>query len=42
MAEGYSGKIKNQGTQKVEAPRQTTPSKTGKVKTGKDLRTGRK
>ena len=38
----YIGRIKNQGTQTVQAPHQSTPSKTGKVKTGSDLRTGKK
>jgi hypothetical protein len=38
---GYVGNIKNQGSQVVKAPNQTTPgSKTGKVKTGNDLRQG--
>jgi len=37
---GYVGRIKNQGTQNVKAPHQSTPSKSGKVKTGGDLRTG--
>ena len=39
---GYVGKIPNAGTMKVQAPHQTTPKKTGKMKTGKDLRTGKK
>jgi len=39
---GYEGKIKNQGTQYVTAPNQVkTPAKTGTVKKGKDLRTGK-
>lgn len=38
----YVGKIKNTGTQRVEAPNQTTEQKKGTVKTGKDLRTGKK
>ncbi len=39
---GYAGRIKNGGTQVVKAPMQTTDAKKGVVKTGKDLRTGRK
>lgn len=38
----YIGRIKNAGSQVVEAPKQTTEKKTGKVKTGRDLRAGRK
>jgi len=38
----YVGKIKNGGTQVVRAPIQTTDGKKGTVKTGKDLRTGKK
>jgi hypothetical protein len=38
----YIGKIKNGGTQKVQAPHQTADRKTGKVKAGGDLRTGGK
>ena len=38
----YIGRIKNQGSQVVQAPIQTTPKKSGTVKTGRDLRTGRK
>ena len=38
----YVGKIKNGGTQVVKAPIQSTDAKKGTVKTGKDLRTGRK
>jgi len=38
----YIGKIKNQGTQSVQAPHQSTPQKKGNVKTGGDLRTGGK
>lgn len=37
---GYIGKIKNTGTQVVPAPNQTSPKKTGKVRTGGDLRNG--
>ncbi len=39
---GYAGKIKNGGSQTVRAPSQTTDAKKGTVKTGRDLRTGRK
>lgn len=39
---GYIGKIKNSATQIIKAPTQSTERKTGKVKTGKDLRAGRK
>lgn len=39
---GYVGRIKNGGTQIVKAPDQTTDGKKGTVKTGSDLRTGRK
>ncbi len=43
MASEYIGKIKNGGTQKVEAPHQIkNSSKKGTVQTGKDLRTGKK
>lgn len=44
MAEknGYVGRIKNGGTQTVKAPSQTVDPKKGTVKTGKDLRTGKK
>ncbi len=38
----YAGKIKNSGTQIVKAPRQSTDAKKGTVKTGRDLRAGRK
>lgn len=38
----YIGKIKNGSTQNVKAPNQTTDAKKGTVKTGKDLRAGRK
>ena len=38
----YIGKIKNGGTQMVKAPNQVTDAKKGTVKTGKDLRTGKK
>ena len=39
---GYAGKIKNGGTQVVKAPNQTVDRKVGKVKTGTDLRVGKK
>lgn len=39
---GYVGRIKNSGTQVVKAPNQITDSKKGTVKTGSDLRTGKK
>ena len=39
---GYIGKVKNVGSQKVEAVNQTTLPKKGTVKTGKDLRSGKK
>lgn len=39
---GYIGKIKNSGTQTVKAPNQISDQKKGVVKTGNDLRTGKK
>lgn len=39
---GYVGQIKNGGTQTVKAPTQRTDPKKGTVKTGSDLRTGKK
>jgi hypothetical protein len=39
---GYVGRIKNSGPQVVQAPIQTTVSKKGTVKTGNDLRSGKK
>ena len=39
---GYIGRIKNSGTQTVKAPHQSVPSKKATVKTGKDLRSGKK
>lgn len=40
---GYAGKIKNQGTQFVQAPFGGSDSRKGNVKiTGTDLRTGKK
>lgn len=41
-SKGYAGSIKNAGTQVVKAPAQTTDQKKGTVKTGGDLRSGRK
>ena len=38
----YIGRIKNQGSQTVQAPHQSSPQKKGNVKTGADLRTGKK
>ena len=42
MSNGYIGKIKNTGSQVVQAPHQNSPQKKGTVVTGKDLRTGKK
>lgn len=39
---GYVGRIKNGGTQVVKAPNQQIDAKKGTVKTGGDLRTGKK
>lgn len=39
---GYVGRIQNTGTQMVKAPNQTTVPKKGTVKTGQDLRSGKK
>ena len=39
---GYIGNIKNGGTQMVKAPNQVKEQKEGTVKTGSDLRTGKK
>ena len=39
---GYIGRIKQSGTQVVQAPHQHTDPKKGKVKTGKDLRVKQK
>ena len=38
----YAGKTKNSGTQIVQAPKQSTNQKKGTVKTGGDLRSGKK
>ena len=43
MSEGYTGKIKQGGSQVVEAPHQVKrPKGSAVVKTGKDLRSGKK
>ena len=42
MASGYTGKIKNGGSQTVKAPGQIKDPKKGAVVTGLDLRTGKK
>ena len=39
---GYIGRIKNGGTQVVKAPNQVKDQVKGVVKTGNDLRTGKK
>lgn len=39
---GYVGKIKNSGSQVVKAPNQIKDQAKGTVKTGKDLRSGKK
>lgn len=39
---GYIGRIKNSGTQVIQAPHQSTEAKKGTVKRGRDLRTGKK
>ena len=39
---GYVGRIKNSGPQVVQAPIQTTVQKKGAVRTGNDLRSGKK
>jgi len=40
MAEGYAGKIKNTGSQTVQAVYKQNNKTTGTVKRGEDLRTG--
>ena len=40
-SKGYAGRIANTGSQVVKAPDQSARKSTGKVKTGKDLRTGK-
>lgn len=42
MESGYIGRIKNGGTQTVKAPKQSTDPKKGTIKTGTDLRSGKK
>ncbi len=43
MTSAYAGRIKNAGSQVVKAPLQTTSgAKKATVKTGRDLRTGKK
>lgn len=39
---GYVGKIKNGGSQVVKAPNQVKDQPKGTVKTGNDLRSGKK
>lgn len=39
---GYIGRIKNGGSQVVKAPNQISDPKKGTVKTGSDLRSGKK
>jgi len=39
---GYVGRIKNSGSQVVKAPNQVKDQPKGTVKTGNDLRTGKK
>jgi hypothetical protein len=39
---GYTGKISNTGAQVVKAPSQSVKKGTGKVKSGSDLRSGKK
>lgn len=39
---GYIGKVANTGAQVVKAPTQTVKKGTGKVKSGSDLRSGKK
>lgn len=39
---GYIGAIKNGGTQSVKAPNQKSDPKKGTVRTGNDLRSGKK
>ena len=39
---GYVGRIKNGGSQVVKAPHQVKDKPKGTVKTGSDLRTGKK
>lgn len=39
---GYIGKIRQGGTQVIKAPNQVKDTPKGSVKTGSDLRTGKK
>lgn len=39
---GYIGKINQHGSQVIKAPNQSKDAPRGKVKTGNDLRTGKK
>lgn len=39
---GYIGKISQNGIQVIKAPNQSKDAPKGKVKTGSDLRTGKK
>ena len=39
---GYIGKIRQGGTQVIKAPNQVKDAPKGSVKTGSDLRTGKK
>ena len=39
---GYAGRIRQGGTQVVKAPSQSADPKKGTVKTGNDLRSGKK
>ena len=39
---GYAGKIPQSGVMNIKAPSQTVPPKNSTVKTGTDLRTGKK
>lgn len=39
---GYKGRIKNGGSQMIKAPNQIKDTPKGSVKTGSDLRTGKK
>lgn len=41
-SKGYIGRIKNGGSQNVQAPNQSVERKKNTVKTGSDLRTGKK
>ena len=41
MKEGYAGKIKNTGSQYVQAPQAAKATAKGSVKKGTDLRSGK-